>query len=413
MSICLYVGVDLGLNNFVVCTVNDQGKQISGSSKFSNDLVGAERFVDNLLDVARSAGAKQLKIGMEATNLYWWHLHEYLVQNDELQSLEMEVYVLNPSLVDGFKRAYTKLPKTDAVDAWVIADRLRFGGLRPTPPQDPRYAALQRLTRFRYHLVQDITREKNRALGIIFMKFASMADGKQNPFSDTFGKAATSVLSELAPDEIAEQPIEDLAQFIAERSNNRLRNPNELAQELRKLARRSYRLNPHMEDAIDVTLSMMLGNIQFLEKQLKELDKVIARHLAAIPQTLDTIPGIGPVITAGIVAEIGDISRFNNQAALAKFAGLTWSVHQSSSFRADETKLTKAGNYYLRYYLIEAANSLRVHNKEYAEFCRRKYREATKHHHKRGLVLSARKFVRLVFVLLSKGQIYNARKVVS
>jgi len=191
------------------------------------------------------------------------------------------------------------------------------------------------------------------------------------------------------------------------------RDPNEIAKELQKLVKRSYRLNPDMQDAVEITLSMMLGNIQFLQKQLKELDKVIARHMAAIPQTIDTVPGIGPVIAAGIVAEKGDISRFDDQAALAKFAGLTWSVSQSSGFRADETNLTKAGNYFLRYYLIEAANLLRVHNKGYAEFYRKKYREASKHHHKRGLVLSARKFVRLVFVLLSKGQIYNTRKVVS
>ena len=56
MSNCLYVGVDLGLNNFVVCIVDDQGKQVSGTSTFTNDLVGAERFVDRLLRIAHSTG---------------------------------------------------------------------------------------------------------------------------------------------------------------------------------------------------------------------------------------------------------------------------------------------------------------------------------------------------------------------
>ncbi|MCL6627256.1 MAG: IS110 family transposase [Alicyclobacillus shizuokensis] len=407
---CLYVGIDLGLSNFVVRVIDEQGKPVSGALTYTNDLVGAEKLLDKLLELLESTGSTQLRIGMEATNLYWWHLHEFLSQNDALQPFDTEIFVLNPSLVDGFKKAYTKLPKTHAMDAWVIADRLRFGGLRPTLPQDPRYAALQRLTRFRYNLVQNLIREKNRALGMIFLKFSPLCDDQQNPFSDPFGKAATAVLSELTPDEVAERPLEELAQFIAEHGNNRLRDPQELARELKRLAQRAYRLNPAMADAIEVTLSMTLSNIQFLQRQLKELDKVIARHLAAIPQTLDTVPGIGPVIAAGIVSEIGDISRFDDQAALAKFAGLTWSVHQSSQFRADDTKLTKSGNYYLRYYLIEAANSLRVHNREYAEFYQKKYREATTHHHKRGLVLTARKFVRLVYALLSKGQIYDERR---
>jgi len=95
MSNCLYVGIDLGLNNFVVRTMNDQGKEISGKSTFSNDLVGTEHLVDKLLNIARSTAVKELKFGMEATNLYWWHLHKYLTHNDQLQSFKTEIYVLN------------------------------------------------------------------------------------------------------------------------------------------------------------------------------------------------------------------------------------------------------------------------------------------------------------------------------
>ncbi|WP_170086259.1 transposase [Kyrpidia spormannii] len=91
-----------------------------------------------------------------------------------------------------------------------------------------------------------------------------------------------------------------------------------MAQELKRLANRAYRLNPTIADAIEVTLSMTVSKIQFLQRQLKELDKVITRHMAATPQTLDTVPGIGPVTATGIVAEIGDISRFDNQSCPRK-----------------------------------------------------------------------------------------------
>ncbi|NPV81877.1 MAG: IS110 family transposase, partial [Firmicutes bacterium] len=50
------------------------------------------------------------------------------------------------------------------------------------------------------------------------------------------------------------------------------------------------------------------------------------------------------------------------------------------------------------------------HNPEYAAFYKRKYDEVPKHQHKRALVLTARKFVRLVFALLSKDQIYKGRR---
>ena len=152
---------------------------------------------------------------------------------------------------------------------------------------------------------------------------------------------------------------------------------------------------------------MTFDNIRFFDRQLKRAQKVITRELKAILQTLDTVDGIGTILTAGIISEIGDIDRFDNQASLASYAGLTWTRHQSGSFEAEETSLTKKGNKYLRYYLVKAANSLRVHNEEYKQYYYKKYNESNKHKHKRALVLTARKFVRLVFALLSKGEIYQ------
>jgi len=162
-----------------------------------------------------------------------------------------------------------------------------------------------------------------------------------------------------------------------------------------------------MQDAVGVTLSLTLQNVEFLRTQIKKADTVIAREFKTFPQTLTTIPGIGPVLAAGIIAEIGDISRFKNHAALAQFAGITWTRYQSGNFEAEEHSLTKTGNRYLRYYLVEAANSLRVHNEEYKQFYQRKYNEVPKHQNKRALVLTARKFIRLVYSMLKSGQIYR------
>ncbi len=67
----------------------------------------------------------------------------------------------------------------------------------------------------------------------------------------------------------------------------------------------------------------------------------------------------------------------------------------------------RAGNPYLRYYLGEAANSVRKHIPEYAEYYAKKYAEVSKHQHKRALALTSRKFVRLVFGLLVKNQLYT------
>src|SRR5690606_1362054 len=111
--------------------------------------------------------------------------------------------------------------------------------------------------------------------------------------------------------------------------------------------------------------------------------------------------------SAGIQAEIGQIERFESEAKIAKYAGLYWRKHQSGRFTADDTSLSRNGNQYLRYYLVEAASSVRRHDSEFKEYYSKKYDEVPKHQHKRALVLTARKLVRLVDALLRKNQIYT------
>nr|WP_232841411.1 IS110 family transposase [Caldicellulosiruptor acetigenus] len=164
-----------------------------------------------------------------------------------------------------------------------------------------------------------------------------------------------------------------------------------------------------MAEANDLALSMTLENIRFMQEQLKKLDKEISKLLKAFSQTLTTVPGIGDVLAAGIIAEIGDIKRFKNEAALAKYSGLVWTQYQSGNFNAQDVSLAKCGNQYLRYYLVEAANCVRVHTVRYKAFYNKKFSEVTKHQHKRALVLTARRLIPLIFAMLSKGQIYQER----
>ncbi len=396
----LFAGIDISANDAVLCCLDQDGNQLGPSRKFANDLHGA----NELFDAITGFAANEVHIGLEATSVYGVHLRDYLVATGEANP-NWSVYEINPSLVAGFKKSFPKRPKTDHQDAWLIAERVRFGRIEPFSLRKITTEPLLQLTRHRLHLVELVTIEQNRACNMIFLKFSNYR--KDNPFSNTFGKASLALLRDLSPDELVNMDTEQLVSFIAQNGNNRLKDVGQMAMDLKNMAKRAYRLNPKIQDSINVTLTMTLHNIEFFKSQIKRLDKVIAQELQAIPQTLTSIPGIGPVLAAGITAEIGDISRFRDEAALAQYAGLTWSRYQSGDFDAEERRLTKTGNRYLRYYLVEAANSLRVHNEEYKAYYQAKYKEVPKHQHKRALVLTARKFVRLVFALLSKGQIYR------
>ena len=156
-------------------------------------------------------------------------------------------------------------------------------------------------------------------------------------------------------------------------------------------------------------LSVQLEHIRACEKLIKRLDRDIATYMEPVPNPLLSVRGWGPVITAGILAEIADRARFPGDPQLAKYAGLVWRKHASSHCVAEDTRLSKVGNVYLRYYLVQGANLLRQYNLDYQAYYQRKVEQVPKHKHKRALVLTARKLVRLVYALLTKNEPFVAR----
>jgi transposase len=209
------------------------------------------------------------------------------------------------------------------------------------------------------------------------------------------------------PDDIAEMDVELLASFIAEKGKNRSPRPDEIAKAVQAAARGSYRLPKTVNDSVNQVLSISISSMRAMQAQLKALDQEIARQFENIPNTLTSAPGIGPVFSAGIIAEVGDINRFQGQASLAKYAGLVWNEHKSGMFEGQNTRLIQSGNRFLKFYLCEAANSLVRCDTEYKRFYSLKYKEVNKYQHKRALALTARKLVRLVFRLLKDNRLYK------
>jgi transposase len=401
-----YVGLDVSQQEAAVCFLLGDGSEPVPRWTVPNTQPGAEALTARLAALARQHAVDGLRVGMEATSLYWWHLACTLKDAPALAAYRPQVYALNPKLVHDFRKHYGALPKTDRADAFVIAERLRFGRHLPPPFQiDVRYAPLQRLTRFRLHLTQTLAREKNYFLTFLFLQFSGF--GQAAPFQDPFGTTSCAVLAEFTTEELAQTPLDDLAGYLADKGRGRFKDPGALAATLQRAARDSFRLDKVLDEPLTVVLGTTMGTIRTLQAQLRAVDATIARELAGLPQTLSSVPGLGPVWTAGLLAEIGTIDRFPDEAALAQYAGLVWKAHESGTFQAEDTAMSKTGNPYLRYYLVEAANSVRLHCPEYAAYYRTKVAQSTKHAHKRALVLTARKLVRLVDALLRTDTLYH------
>ncbi len=405
MKDTVFIGIDVSQATNTVHVMDNSGNKIFNQT-YENSLLGSNQIVEHILERVNLPEVTFFNFGLEATGCYGDLISMFLRETDRIPSIQKSVRVLNPKQVSRFKKSYSELPKTDNIDSFVIADSLRFGriGVKGTVMED-KYLALQKVTRSRFQVAKDLSREKNRYLQTLFLKFSVMA--QDSLFSNNFGNTAMELVNEFdSVDQIAYTPLEELAQFLNQHGKSHFVDPQSLAEEIQKAARGSYRLPKTIQNSVNQVLAMQTQTIRFYTQQLKDYDKLIEAQMTGIPNTLVSIKGIGPVYAAGILAEIGDVKRFKDQAALANYAGLSWSKHQSGKFEADNTHMIHSGNRYLRYYLIEATNHVRKHDPELRSFYTRKYNETPKSKGKRALVLTARKFVRVVYALLRDNRIY-------
>ena len=405
----LYVGIDVSSKTNVVYLMLPNGDKHSSFS-VANSQDGSAQLVKRILSALTSHSLDTVLIGLEATSVYGDNLVYFLREDATLAPFHRKIHVLNPRQVNKFKEAYNDLPKNDSVDSFVIADCLRFGRInKEVYIGDYRYKALQNLTRARYFAVCNLVKEKQRFMNVLFKKYSTMTQEKV--FSDTFSTTALAVYDEFESAEaLADMDLHELTAFIMKKGKNRFPDPDSVAKAIQKAARSSYRLPKTVNDSVNQVLSISITSIKALESQIKEFDKTIAAQMELLPDVLTSIPGIGPVYAAGIMAEIGDINRFENHAQLAKYAGLAWTQYQSGGFEAQTTRLIRSGNRFLKYYLCEAALSLVRCDKEYSDFYHLKYKEVNRYQHKRALALTARKLVRLVFALLKDNRLYRPAK---
>jgi transposase len=417
----LIIGIDVSQARNDVGALTETGVVVDRHRRFANDRLGFEAFTEWAAEVLAAGDYDRLQIGGEATGLHWLHTFWQLQELDDISGLSPELYLMNAHGVAHFKKALRQRDKTDAKDAHAIAETMRFGPLPHPLKLDARYLALQRLTRYRFYLVHSLAGEKVYAAQVaLVLKMNTYQAGE--PFSDPFAKSGQWALTTYATaEELAACDINDLARALRQVSRGTLADPWGKADQLQHVAARAYPLPVALIEPVNQILASLLAHITFLEDQLASFDKQIEALAQTLPgyHLLTSIPGIGPVYAAGLLAEIQNVQRFmtdaqgqprtmhQGQSALAKFAGLWWPHIESGKLKGEARRMAKTGNHYLRYYLVQGANGVRLNAPDYQTFYHRKHREAVRFKHRRAFVLTTRKLIRLVFALRQKNEMYQ------
>ena len=426
----MQVGIDFSQKTVDFCLMFPDGRPLEPHRAFDNSRSGYSLAKQLLLDTLENYEFDGLDVSGEATGFLWLPFFLQLAADPELQAHDLDLFLLNPRWVHWFKKCFAQDNKCDEKDPFYIAERTRTR--RPESTWSPQLETLplRFYTRLRFHLVKNLAREKCYFSSFLFLKASSYR--RLKPFSDVFGVTSRFVLTQTPSlDELAALPVEDLAMHLHDLSGHHLRDPFDNARKLKRVSKESFSLDESLALPVQRILDLTLAHIRFLEAQINQVNNWIASEVQSQPAILQltTIPGIGPVFSSGIAAEIGDTQRFlqgskwdtkrkrfrtrnlrNAEDAIAKIAGLWWPRSSSGDFEAQDRRMAKTGNRYLRYYFIQGADKMRKYIPEYADFYARKYREASKHHHKRALVLTARKSVGLIVGLLHRNEPYRSKE---
>jgi len=325
-----YIGIDIAKRNHEVSIIDADGKSLSKSISIANSQKGLDDF-NNYLSSFNVTSQNSI-IGMESTGHYWLNL----------VNLNFNVFVINPIQTDAFRKMYIRKTKNDSKDSYIIAQITRFGEFSSSSISDENIFAIRQLSRYRSSLVDECSNWKRKVITILDQVFPEYSD----LFSDTFGVTSKELLSKCPlPENMLEVSTKELTSLLNKASKGRF--GTEKAQEIKEYATKSFGIS-FAKETFSFQIKQIINQISFIESQLKELEEKITNILKTLNSEITTITGIGDILGASILGEIGDISRFEKASQLVAFAGLDIAINQSGEFTGTEIKITKRGSPYLR-----------------------------------------------------------------
>ncbi len=286
----------------------------------------------------------------------------------------------------------------------IIANLVKDGNYGMPYLPEGVYADLRRLSMFRDQLTEDRGRAANRLHREIKIYFPEYKDA----FGNINGAFALALLKE-APHptdllKIGEEGIRDIWK------KNRLRGCGyNRAAKIIQMAETSV----GMKDGTDSSkqaVAWFAEQLDKLTKMLSGIQEQMNRKICEIPyaENVLEISGIGEGILSGIVAEMGDIDRFDDVKEIQKLSGL---VACSSGKHKGETKISHRGRKRLRYWLFQGAKSIVMHDEEFKKL-HAYYTTRTDNPLKKmqSLIVIACKLLRIIYKLLKTGVKYDPEK---
>ena len=398
----MVVGIDVGSVKHYFRAFNWRGIELTKKPiPFSNSMEGFTAFSAEVVRLMEQNGLEEAMVGFEPTGHYWFNLGQFL------SGKNIKFVMVNPLHVHRTKELDDNSPsKNDCKDPRVIANLVREGRYFFTYMPTGVFAELRNASNRRFVLTEELIRTKNRLQKWIAVYFPEY----KGIYTHIDAKGGMLVLKTApTPEEIIKLGVDGVIQIWKEA---KLRgNGHKKAMLIVNAASQSIGLTEGLEEARMEIQDL----IEDYELQMKRLEKVnslienLCKQIKYVDKLLE-IKGIGIITVAGFIAEVGDITRFDNAKELQKLAGLEL-VADSSGKHNGKTRISKRGRKRLRYLLVQAAVSVIGKNDEFRQiheyYTTRKNNPLKK---MQSLIAVACKLIRVFYVILTKGRSYDASK---
>ena len=381
-----YIGIDISKFKHDCAVIDDSGEIITPSWSFTNDSEGFSQ-LKMLLDSLDA----ETRIGLESTGHYGMNLKLFL------ESIGFSFMEFNPLLINRFVKSKSlRKTKSDSIDCMMIAHYLMTVEYKPYPTLLYHTEKLKSLTRFRDSLIRQRSRqlvELTNILDKIFPEFKPFFGGRSSV-------TALYILSNYS-------------------SPQKITNMNSKSYEaLRKLSRGRFstvdfaKLKQLAKTTVGSTEDYLLQEMQIVLELYSQLDSKVDETEASIKECvlemnppMLTLPGIGIESAAVMLAEFGDFSKFNNASQMLSFAGLEPGYFQSGTSETTG-KMVKHGSSYVRYSLMNCAQTVVNYEPTFATFYAKKRAEGKPH--RVALSHVVKKLLRVIYTLQTKNLAYDS-----
>ena len=371
---------------------------ITKPKKIEHNLEGFKELL-NLKEKIKKQYNEDCVVIFESTGIYHKPLQTYLDEHD------FKYTIISPLLSAKVRKSDIRGTKTDAKDCASIAKVFYLKELRIYTKIDEIYADLKEKSRYYDFLVDEMKRWKiefRRLLDIIYPGFDRVYDDLYGDFIQTF------LLEYSHPEMIRKRRLDTIAKFLEKHTCHKEAYCIRQAQIIKEYAEncasgcssKSYLVNQF--DTVIHNLNAQIKHLQIVLEEIIELAKTLPNY-----DSIASIPGIGENLAARILAEIGDISRFNNVSQLVAFSGVDPQIYQSGQVSGLHLRISKKGNKKLRCLLYLAVTCMIKTSRDTSIVDFYKKKKADGLSSKSALVASMNKLIRIIYSLCKNGCLFE------